>query len=472
MSEGVQFAGEFDLQEALLFSPNGQSVDLLTDMGIVSIEIFEDLFKSSISGNVLVIDTRNIISKLPIMGQERLSLKIATPTLEDKKDIIDFTENHFFIYKVRATSEISSGARIFELKFISPEAVKNTRTRVSKSFVKSKANIGEVVFDLLAEDIKGIKTSKEVIIEETTGNRGLIIANSNPFTYITRLAKEAVSKNGSPHYVFFENKNGIHFTSLQSLYDKPIRGEFHSGDKGSDEEYTGEPDAGKIPQTLKRIIEYSINTKKDLLLNSSSGMLGGKVIEHNIFSKKYNVKTFSYFDNDNFEKNKRAEQNRVYSTNVFGPVDQSLNDEITGGKIHVLPISKDSNDFDTNYEVGGTPNRQYETLLDRQSRFTELNDGISINMTIHGQTTLAVGNMVNLSLPTLGDDDDGVEDKFYSGSYLIKRLKHRFDKLGKTHTIDMEVVRDGFPERLDSGEEEISKKPPTTQPKTPDFAAF
>ena len=47
MSEGVQFAGEFDLQEALLFSPNGQSVDLLTDMGIVSIKSKGSLLEES-----------------------------------------------------------------------------------------------------------------------------------------------------------------------------------------------------------------------------------------------------------------------------------------------------------------------------------------------------------------------------------------------------------------------------------------
>ena len=85
MSDGIQFAGEFDLQEALVISPTGEVTDLLTDLMVVEINIFEDIFKNSISGSVLVTATRKIFSKLPMMGQEKLSLKIATPSFADKK---------------------------------------------------------------------------------------------------------------------------------------------------------------------------------------------------------------------------------------------------------------------------------------------------------------------------------------------------------------------------------------------------
>ena len=42
MSDGIQFAGEFDLQEALVISPTGEVTDLLTDLMVVEINIFED----------------------------------------------------------------------------------------------------------------------------------------------------------------------------------------------------------------------------------------------------------------------------------------------------------------------------------------------------------------------------------------------------------------------------------------------
>ena len=443
------------------FKSNSQRYTHQMDFQLIEINIFEDMFKSSITGNVIVIDTRNIIETIPLVGQERLALKIATPSLSAKKDIIDFSENHFFIYKITSRAELNAGSQTYQLQFISPEAIKNSRKRVSKSYYKQKSNISEIVFDLLAEDKDGVQTSKDVFIEETVGNRAIVLTNSNPYTTINKLLKEAVSKKGSPHYVFFENKNGIHFKTLQSIYEQDISAEYHSGDKGTDEEYTDEPDSGKIAQSLKRMLTYSLNSRQDILINSTSGVFGGRVIEHNIYGKKYNVKTFNRFSED-ANTNSRIDDNISYSANVFGKMDEALNDEITNSKIHFIPSSRDKDDNDANFELSGTPTRLYETLLDRQSRFVELFDGISITMTVHGVTNVTVGDMVRISVPAVGGE--GIEDEIYSGLYMIRRLRHTFDQGTRTHAMSMEVVKDGLPKQMESQEEEVSKKPPTSRP--------
>ena len=89
--EGMQYAGEFQIKLAEVHSPNGEITNLLTDVQLIEINMFEDMFKSSITGNVIVIDTRNIIETIPLVGQERLALKIATPSLSAKK-----RHNRFF----------------------------------------------------------------------------------------------------------------------------------------------------------------------------------------------------------------------------------------------------------------------------------------------------------------------------------------------------------------------------------------
>ena len=214
---GMQYAGEFEIKQAQIFSPDGEATDLLTDFQLIEINLFEDMFKSAITGNAIVIDTRDIISKIPLIGQERLSLKIATPSLTKKEDIIDFTENHFFVHKIAGRQEVSSGGQTYQIQFVSNEAIKNSRKRVSKAYYNTKANIGEIVFDLLAEDNQGIQTSKEVFIEETVGTRAMVLTNSNPFSVIKKLSREAISKRGSPHYVFFENKDGFNFNRIEGL---------------------------------------------------------------------------------------------------------------------------------------------------------------------------------------------------------------------------------------------------------------
>ena len=126
---GMQYAGEFEIKQAQIFSPDGEATDLLTDFQLIEINLFEDMFKSAITGNAIVIDTRDIISKIPLIGQERLSLKIATPSLTKKEDIIDFTENHFFVHKIAGRQEISSGGQTYQIQFVSNEAIKNSRKR-------------------------------------------------------------------------------------------------------------------------------------------------------------------------------------------------------------------------------------------------------------------------------------------------------------------------------------------------------
>ena len=451
--DAVQFAGEFGIEELKIASPSGGVADLLTDVLVIEINIFEDIFKSTISGTITMSDIRDVITLLPIQGQEELYMKLKTPSLTAKEDMIDFTANPFIIHKVNMRREVSTGGQIYDLSFVSPEAIKNTKKRVSKSYVNIKANIGEIVDDLMKQDKFGIQTEKEVEIEPTIGTRKYVVPNSYPFTFISKLTKEAQSEKGSPHYLFFENKKGFHFKTFQFLYNEAkengIRGEFHVGDIGFDEETTPDPESGKNVQSFKRILQYSLNSKKDMLINTTTGFFGGTVIEHNLYNKKINTKTYNYFDDADFNVNERISPNRLYSDNAM-PSIESLSDDIETSNIHVISVSKDSGDVDKSFEKGD-PNKRYETLLDRKSRIVEYQDGISINMTVHGQTTLTVGDMIRISIPAVGGDE--VEDKLYSGAYLITKLRHTFSPPTRSHVISMEVVKDGLSEGLDSAEE-------------------
>ena len=42
--DGVQYAGEYQLLELRIMSPNGKLTDLKTDMQIVEINLFESIF--------------------------------------------------------------------------------------------------------------------------------------------------------------------------------------------------------------------------------------------------------------------------------------------------------------------------------------------------------------------------------------------------------------------------------------------
>ena len=71
----LQYAGEYKISELKLFTSSGNVVNLSQIYS--SIIIYEDIFNSSMTGSILLVDTNNIIMNMPITGQDFISLKTA-----------------------------------------------------------------------------------------------------------------------------------------------------------------------------------------------------------------------------------------------------------------------------------------------------------------------------------------------------------------------------------------------------------
>jgi len=455
---GVDYAGEFDILELKLILPTGQILNLDKDFILTEVNIFESIFSHSIIGSVVVADTRELLTKGAFIGQEKISMKIQTPSPDFKKPfddgttkLIDFTDIQLRVHKIPLRTSIGSGTQIFELQFISDHALTNSTKRLSKSYVNTKSNISEMVEDLLVTEL-GLPSDKVVDnIERTKGSRSYIIQNANPLAFITRLTKEAVSEeNDSSEYVFFANKNGLHFKTLQSLFKKDPRGLFHNGDKGFDEKYNNEQDSGKITQHFRRILDFELLQGNDFLRNNTEGMIGAKVVEHNLFRKKLETKTFNYFDDESYKSDERINEERLY-------VRQSLDasdDELINSNISVIANSKDKSDKDMFFELKKDANQRNKTILRRQSKFSEIHNGISIKMEVTGYTALTAGDMVFVNLQSIGgDDSDPATNKFYSGLYLVKTLRHKFSYPTRQHTMGITAVKDGLPFALEPDEQ-------------------
>ena len=157
---GADFAGDFEIDTLqMTLSDGGVVLNVDKDFILMEINIFESLFSHSITGNIIVADTREIISKGAFVGQETLTLKIQTPSPDFRTDfddgttkLIDFTDAPLRIHKIPLRTSISMGTQLYELQFISEHAIVNATKRISKSYVNSKANIGDIVDDLLVVD--------------------------------------------------------------------------------------------------------------------------------------------------------------------------------------------------------------------------------------------------------------------------------------------------------------------------------
>jgi hypothetical protein len=450
----IKYAGEVELKKLVLISSSGTAIDLSNI--VITINIYESVFSNAMSGSILIGDTNNLAANLPIIGQEYLSMKLNTPSLDD--NAIDYSENVFVVYKIKKR-QADGNMQALELQFTSPEMLKSNRIRVSKSYTDT--------IDIIAEDIltneRYLNTKKDLFIEPTTGIRRMVVPNLHPYDILTKLATESISKeSGSPHYMFYENTRGLHFRSLQSLYAQGVTGKYHSGEDiatGSGTSINGQ-ESSAIIQGMKRIIRFSMGTNNDTLANIKSGMLGSTIISHDIYNKSYDKKTFGYFDN--FEDNERINENPTYNDNLVDENSNTLGN-FTDARIHLhsVPSDTDTQHYETDTSsYSYASNRLSDSLLSRQSRLSELRTGIGITMEIHGNTTVACGDLIDVQLPIAGaDHDDDKVDKYYSGAYLITDLRHIFVPKQSTHNIVLTLAKDSIPETLPKKGDAIQPQP-------------
>ena len=95
----LRYAGDYNFDKCEILTTSGNRFDI-TQL-IESITIYEHIFDETISGSIALKDTTNIVENGPIIGQEKLFLKISTPQSEPNEDtIIDYSKQPLDIYKI------------------------------------------------------------------------------------------------------------------------------------------------------------------------------------------------------------------------------------------------------------------------------------------------------------------------------------------------------------------------------------
>ncbi len=441
-----QYAGEFQLESLKIFSPSREVfVDLLNIC--IQVDIFESIYTNSMTAQIIIVDTENIIDKLPIVGQEYVEMKLSSPNASDDFNTLDFSGDRELFVSSIANKEVvgGSGAFTYVLTLITKEFLINLNTRISKSYTDDISNI---VRDLLKNKIG---TRKKLNIEKTSGVRKIISPNLNPYTLINNLKREATSNiDLSPHYLFFENKHGFNFVSIQSLFSRPYIAKLHSGETVKDAKInisnaSGRlnalsPDDSELMQAHKRILEHNFVPSKDIAMNLMSGMLGSTLITHDIYGKSYDKQEYNYFGD--FKKFMRIESNPnpMYHPNLLQDLGNFRDSTI---KLHPTSTvgGKDAQYYE-NEKTLYESNKPKNWVQQLKAKTVELENGQMINMTIHGNSLYTVGDIVELSFPITGQDHDDDKIDFASGNYLISKLRHSLTPPTNSHVIHMSVVRD------------------------------
>jgi len=409
----MSYKGSYLISKCELI-PNGTSLKKNYDIarGNPSINYYESVTSPSISMTVSFIDIDQMISVKGITGGEMIDLEIIIPDFEEKFKITS-KKQKMVLNSVRDVVT-SSNKQTATLEFISEESLVNETCRVNKKFT---GNVTQIVNELLESETKGIKTKKEIKSDDAVNKYSFVGNLKRPFETIQWLCPKAQASSKNFGFLFFENRDGFHFKSIENLL------------KQEPEFLYKKPD--RPTETDLRIIESNLNQSNDMGINARMGMYSNKTIYIDLENETYEETDFNISELNPEKPLKVIDTLKEKPTRLmFRILDQGA-----------LQKGSKKEEVEKRNELAVYQNKSYirNNLLFSQS----LNISVPIN------PELRAGQMIEVQFPLKSEDYTAPTDEYgrdgdndISGKYLISELRHVIGD-GKSST-QLNLIRDTF----------------------------
>jgi len=427
----LKSGGEFDILQCDLVLTTGKVVGLKAS--IMGLTIFEGIDQLTVTGIMTIQDAFNLASFGPIIGQEYLRLKIATPNLKGGENTIDYTSNPFVVTNIDDRVDIGNGVQATTLTFCSKEFIINQRARVRRTLVGSYSDIVQTMVE------NDLESDKELYSEPSSDKKKITAPNIKPFDVITIATKNAVSeKFNQSTYFFWESTSGFNFRTLGDMYAQNPVMNYESTAAGTRTE-NGVRD---ILSELGAIEAYTITSSPDTVFNYAEGIFSSELIVHDIISKSYQKHIYNYSDNFSEEQHLGTKPLAVNDPD-------GINVSSFPSKQYLKPtvgVGTDQSFNDEFYQYAyGTNN--LELLQARKSQLSMLESGLQMSINVVGTTVVKAGDIVEIIIPSISaykTTKNETEDMMYNGNFLIRSLRHDFDIGGEKHTMSMNVTKDAM----------------------------
>jgi hypothetical protein len=427
----LRSGGEFNIIQCDLVLTTGKVVGLKAS--IMGLSIFEGIDQLTVTGTMTIQDAFNLASFGPIIGQEYLRLKIATPNLKGGENTIDYSSNPFVVTSIDDRVPIGNGVQATTLTFCSREFVINQRARVRRTLVGSYS---EIVQTMLYTDLD---SDKELYSEPSADNKKIIAPNVKPFDIIAIATKNAVSeKFNQSTYFFWESTSGFNFRTLGNMYAQTPVMSYLSSTAGTRTK-NGVRD---ILAELSAIESYRITGSPDTVWNYATGIFSSELIVHDIISKSYQNHIYNYSDNFSEEQHLGTKPLAIndpdgISVSSF-PSKQYLKPTVGVG------TDQSFNDEFYQYAYGSN---KLELMQARNSQLSMMDSALQLSIDVVGTTVVKAGDIVKITIPSVSavkTTKNETEDMLYNGNFLIRSLRHDFDISNSKHRMSMNVTKDAM----------------------------
>jgi len=423
-SAELRQAGDVNIEKVEIVSlASGASFDIKNQ--VLTIQIFEDLFSPFTTGSIIIKDSLDLVNNLPYVGQEFVDLKIFTPTLDQSLGGAGIIEDRFYIYKITDREYVADKSVVYQLHFISAEAVADLNLSLSRPF---KGKISDIAASII-KDKNFLASDKQLVLENTKNETKFVSNYWAPTKCINYILQQATNPNGSTTYLFFENRQGFNFVSLDYLNDKEPHQMFKYGVPTT----IVSPSGGStrvIDKEFQKILEIHISSGFDYIDRVRNATYASRQIVHDSTTKRYKTINYDYLAKFNEGKETRLNKFPITTDEVSARI---------GAKIIVT-------ETENQLFTGFGDISQSRAIQDRISRMKQA-EAFKVSLKVKGRTDYTVGQKIYLDInkaePTSSEDTpEDTKDKMYSGNYLISAINHYIDR--EAHHSYIEAIKDSL----------------------------
>tara|TARA_B100000073_G_scaffold104336_1_gene83567 strand:- start:3170 stop:4561 length:1392 start_codon:yes stop_codon:yes gene_type:complete len=398
--------------------------------------------------DISIIESVDFINFL--RGGEVVHLELVTDA--SKGESIKWTGQVFKIGSVTKTERTSN----YMLNCVSTESFNNEVNRVFGSFGPATKDRDSIPKHIIKEYLKAGKKIKHSGAIESCSKVNFVSPNWRPvdlLNYLTDKVTRQTSGKGSKTqsgFLFYENKRGFNFKSIDGMCEQAPLGVVYTYEQSNVGEQDSErnmylinnlayPDRTNILEKLRTGAVKNVTSgimlpvmTRSAVAQDTSGGGGGTITgpRESVLSKMFGKMS-------TLEKGNPLSLMKQYEE--FFP---------SRTKLRILPGLKDQKEV--NGKPAGDPNAGAATAdtdtlevgAYAAARYSMIR-AVCLRIQVPGNTAIAAGDVIQVLIP-LGKGDNGkvVEDKNYSGKYLVAGLSHTWNKEGVTTTI--ELTRDSI----------------------------
>ena len=410
-----------------------------------NISIFENIERNYIEGTITLLESQDLLARIPISTNEKIVIKFITPSRNAAYTFVGQ------VVEIPTRMQLSQGSQTYVLKFVSPEFVKDKKIQFSKSYNKTLiSNMAQKIFDQYIKDV----SHKTLFNNSTLNTTSHVIPTMSPFQAMNWLCNWAVSPSyrSGFSYVFFEFQKGYYFGPIEHLVDSNPVVTYKKRIVNTQQGAGGHDVLGGFYNVFDLTSDETRSEMRSAIgghsyiKNVTSGMYASKTATHDIVLRTIKPKTYNYFEqweNLTHLETSSGERGMLHNDTTLGQYPDSF--------VRYTPEHYAAFNEQPSF-------RTSDSALIRNSQLQQF-FAVRLNISVPGDSSRSVGDIIKLEVPAASptiEDKYGQKnieiDKYLSGRYLITALRHQLERSSETkresYTLHMVISKDSYQEAL------------------------